>query len=209
MEKAFHISIGQPEKRTERQRGDDLKQRVDQHADHAQSGTAGEGLGHAKRNRKHDQADRIVQCDDGQQQIDHRALGLVLVDDHQRRGRRRCRRDRTKGDRNRNADLIRHDQMQDQQAHVDQHGRGKRLKNCDHGRLFADHTKLAQAEFIADGEGDKAQRDLAEGLEVLDLVQRAEAQPRSAEPAQHEGADQQSRDQITGHRRQFYKLHNS
>ena len=59
----------------------------------------------------------------------------------------------------------------------------------ENGFLF----ELAQAEFIADGKGDKAHRHIGDHAQRLDLVVACKAEARNAEPAQHERPDQNAR----------------
>ena len=120
MEEALNISIDRAEQGAERHRGNDLKQGVDQHAHDAQCRAACKGLCNAEGDGKDNQADGIVQRDDGQQQIDQRAFGLVLIDDHEGCGRCGGRGYRAQGDGRGNADLIRHEKMQAKQTQIDQ-----------------------------------------------------------------------------------------
>ena len=54
--------------------------------------------------------------------------------------------------------------MQAQKTQIHQHGGGNGLDNCNDRGLTADGPKLLETEFIADGEGNKAQRNIGNGL---------------------------------------------
>jgi len=92
VEQLFQLRQHPAAERAERQRADDLDERIDDNGDHVERAGI-ERLRNTERHREHHQTDRVVQRDDRQQQVDQRALGLILPDDHQRSGRGRRRTD--------------------------------------------------------------------------------------------------------------------
>ena len=126
VEQLFQLREHPAAKCAERQRAHDLDQRIDDDGDHIERAGV-ERLCDAERHRKHDQADRIVQRDDGQQQIDQRALCLVLPHDHERCGRGRCRGDGTERDGLRDGQPAVCKQCDHDQRDIDQERRGQRL----------------------------------------------------------------------------------
>ena len=164
-------------------------------------------LGHAEADREHDQTHRVIQRDDRQQQIGQFALRLVLADDHQRRRRSGRRRNRAQHNRVCQGHRIaEHEEMQPDEHQIDHQRRHQRLKNADHRRLLAGVAKLGQAELVADGKGDKAERHVVKQAQRFHVAVRREAQTLYAELAQAVRADQNTRNQVARHSRQLERL---
>ena len=177
-------------------------QRIDDDGDHVERAGI-ERLRNAERHREHHQTDRVVQRDDRQQQVDQRALGLILPDDHQRGGRGRRRTDGPEGDGLCDRELAVRNECNRNQSDIDQEGCGQRLQHADDERLLAGMLELRHAELAADGERDEAQRDLRDQRQAVHILLRREAEPLNAEKTQAVRADQHARDQIRRHRRQL------
>ena len=184
--------------RAEQQRADDLQQGVDEDRDHIDRPGA-QRLGDAEGHGEEDQADRVVQGDDRQQQAGQRALGLVLAHDHQRGGRGRGGGDRAEGDGRGDRQRVRGEQRVGNQHHVDQQRGRAGLQHADDRGLFACFFQIGQLEFAADGKGDEAQRDLGDQIERVDLVIAVKADIRDMQRAEQRGADHDAGDQIGRH----------
>ncbi len=89
--------------------------------------------------------------------------------------------------------------MQGHQGHVHQCGGKHRLGNADGDGLPAHVLELLQAELVADGEGDKAQRHLAEEIQRRHLLRGTEAHARQVQHTDTVGAQQQAGHQIRSH----------
>ena len=199
VEELFQLRQHPAAERAERERADDLDERVDDDGDHVERAGI-ERLRNAERHREHHQTDRVVQRDDRQQQVDQRALGLILPDDHQRGGRGRRRGDGAEGDGLRDGELAARRERDGDERDIDQEGGGQRLQNADDERLLAGMLELRHAELAADGERDEAQRDLRDQRQAVHILLRREAKPLDAEKTQAVRADEHARDQIRRHR---------
>ena len=96
--------------------------------------------------------------------------------------------------------------MQPDEHQIDHQRRHQRLKNADHRRLLAGVAKLGQAELVADGKGDKAERHVVKQAQRFHVAVRREAQALYAELAQAVRADQNTRNQVARHSRQLERL---
>ena len=67
-------------------------------------------------------------------------------------------------------------------------------------------AKLGQAELVADGKGDKAERHVVKQAQRFHVAVRREAQTLYAELAQAVRADQNTRNQVARHSRQLERL---
>ena len=92
--------------------------------------------------------------------------------------------------------------MQPQQRRIDDERRDEGLQDTDHQRLLTGLAQLGEAELIADGEGDEAQRHVGDRAERLELGKARKAQAGDVQRADHAGADQHARDEIGRHVRQ-------
>ena len=97
--------------------------------------------------------------------------------------------------------MLRPDEDQVHQQRGD-HG----LENADDDCGLAHGFELAQAELIADGEGDEAQGRLGQNAQGLHLRQGVEAQAGQTQGADAEGAKQQACHQIGGDSGQMHQL---
>ena len=208
VEELFQLCEHPAAERAERKRTDDLDQRVDDDGDHVERAGI-ECLCDAERDCEHDQTDRIIQRDDRQQQIDQRALGLILAHNHERRGGGRRGGDGAEGDGLRNRQLAVCQQRDGDEGDIDQERRGKRLQNADHERLFSGVLQLGYAELAADGERDKAQRDLGNERQAVHIRLGREAESFNSKQAQAVRPDQDACDQICRHGRQLQRLCNA
>ena len=75
------------------------------------------------------------------------------------------------------------------------------LEHGDDRRLLADLLQRIDAELVAHGKGDEAQRDLRDDLKFLDVFQRGEAEAVKTQTAEAKGADQDTADKVGGDRR--------
>ena len=94
--------------------------------------------------------------------------------------------------------------MQDDQGDVHEHRGDDRLQNADGDGFRTGGLQLAQAELVADGEGNEAQRGLGDDLQTLHLFGGVKA--GNPQRADEEGAQQQTRHQIGGDGRQLDQL---
>ena len=186
--------------RTQTQREDDLHQRLHDDAERVDAALF-QRVRHAERGREEDEADGVVDGDDHQQQVGQRAVGLVLLDDHQGRGRGRGRCDRTQRDGRGHGDDIRAEQVQDDQCEIHQCGGDDGLQDADRDGLPAHAFQRGQTKFVADDEGNEAQRHLGDEAVALHLGQapEADAPAAQAETPQKEGPQQQACHQIRRH----------
>ena len=186
--------------RAQTQREDDLHQRLHDDAEGVDAALL-QRVRHAEGGREEDEADGVVDGDDHQQQVGQRAVGLVLLDDHQGRGRGRGRCDRTQRDGRGHGDDIRAEQVQDDQREIHQCGGDDGLQDADRDGLPAHAFQCAQPKFVADDEGNKAQRHLGDEAVALHLSQapEADAPAAQAETPQKEGPQQQACRQIRRH----------
>ena len=182
----------------------DLEQRIDQDRHQVERADV-HRLRDAEGDGEHDEADRVVQRDDRQQDVDQRALRLILPDDHQRGGRGRRRSDGAKGDGLRNGERVR-ERGDGDERDVDEQRRGQRLQHTDDSGLFAGMLQRGHTELVADGERDEAQRDLRYERQMLDIFIACEAQPVEAKTAEAVRPDQHAGDQIGRHRGQLERL---
>ena len=191
----------QPRQRAEDQRAEDLQQRVDQHGVDIHD-SAAQRPRDAEGDGEHDQAHRVVERDDRQQQIGQLALGLVLAHDHQCGGRRGRRGDGAqrdgRGDRERRGEQ----EVHAQQCQIDQQRRHHGLQHADDQCLPPRLAQLRETELVADGKGDKAQRDIRDGAERPQLLKAVEAQTRDPQRAEKARPDQHPGHQIGRHVRQ-------
>lgn len=97
----------QPQQRAEYERENDLDDGVDDDRNDVH-GAVFDRAGDSERHGEEYQANRVVQSDDRQKQIDQRAFRLVLTDDHQRCGGRRCGCDRSERDRGGEGKFVGH-----------------------------------------------------------------------------------------------------
>lgn len=135
----------------------------------------GNGEGH--------KADRIVQRDNGQQQIRQRAAGLILTHDHQCGGRRGCGGNGAKRDGLRHGKFVRDENVQKKQRRIDaQHG-GKSLKDSDNDRLTPDVRDIFQPKLITDRKRDKAKSNLGNQGHEIDCFHADEAKPGDSQGA--------------------------
>ena len=67
----------------------------------------------------------------------------------------------------------------------------------------AHRAQLGQPELIADGNRNETQSGFGHNAHSFHLLQRLEAKAGNTQPSQREGAQQKSRDQIRGDRRQI------
>ena len=184
----------------------DFQQRLNEDARHVVMAVV-DRLGHAEADREHDQTHRVIQRDNRQQQVGQFALRLVLTNDHQRRRRGGRRRNRAQHNRVRQGHRIaEHEDMQPDEHQIDHQRRRQRLKNADHRRLLAGVAKLGQAELVADGKGDEAERHVVKQAQRFHVAVRREAQTLYAELAQAVRADQNTRNQVARHSRQLERL---
>ena len=202
MEEGLDLRQAQARQRAEEQRAEDLEDRVDDdgvdvHDPARESARDAEGHG------EDDQTHRVVERDDRQQQVGELSLGLVLAHDHQRGGGRGGGRDRAERDGGRDGEGLREQEVQPQQRRVHDERRDESLQDADHQRLSAGLAQLGEAELVADGEGDEAQRHVRDRAERLELVKAGKAQARDVQRAEHAGADQHARDKVGRHVRQF------
>ena len=137
--------------RTQTQREDDLHQRLHDDAERVDAALL-QRVRHAERGREEDEADGVVDGDHHQQQMGQRAVGLVLLDDHQGRGRGRGRCDRTQRDGRGHGDDIRAEQVQDDQCEIHQRGGDDGLQDADRDGLPAHVFQRGQTKFVADDE---------------------------------------------------------
>ena len=99
--------------------------------------------------------------------------------------------------------------MQSVERHIHEEGGNQRLEHGDDHRLAAHLLQGRQAELIAHGEGDEAQRHVADDIHLLDLAEGGEAQAINAQAAQAERADQDTGHQVGGDGRQIQLLGNT
>ena len=96
--------------------------------------------------------------------------------------------------------------MQHNQRNIHGQRRHQSLHDAhDHG-LTARLLQRREAELIADGEGDEAQRHIGQQAQLLHLLHGCKAQKAHAQPAEAVGPDQHARDQIGRDRRQAEAL---
>ena len=93
--------------------------------------------------------------------------------------------------------------MQTQQHHIYQQAGGQSLENGNDTGLASDLLQRGQAELIADGEGNKAQRHIRDQTHFFHKFKGVEAQSGDAHTAQQQGTYQHTCDQITGNVRQI------
>ena len=197
MEELLAPVEGQAQRSAQTQGGNHLHNGVHQHADHIHAALL-QGAGDAEGNSEDHQAHHVVQGDDGQQRAGQGAVRLVLLDDHQRGGRGSGGGDGAQGQHGGEGQLIGHEQMQAVEGHIHEEGGDQRLEHGDDHRLAAHLLQGGEAELIAHGEGDEAQRHVADDVHLLDLAEGGEAQALNAQTAQAEGADQDAGHQIGG-----------
>ena len=86
--------------------------------------------------------------------------------------------------------------MQRHQGNVHQHGGRHRLEDTHDDGLFAHALELLQAELIADGEGDEAQRHLRNNIQTGHHLWGVEANPSDIQRPQQVWSKQQARHQV-------------
>ena len=96
--------------------------------------------------------------------------------------------------------------MQDNEGDIDHNSRDDRLQNADGDGLLTHRFELRDAELVADGERDEAERRLRDDAEALHLLQRIEADVRNVQRAETERTDEQTADEVRRDRRQMYEL---
>ena len=159
VEQRFELCEHPAADRAQSQRADDLQKRVD-HDRNEVKRVRVERLCNAEGDGEHDQAHRVVQCDDRQQQVHQRALGLVLPDDHQGSCRSRRCGNCAEGDGLGNGQLAVCKENDRDQRDIHKERRGQRLQNADDKRLLAGFFEVGKTELAADRKRDKAERDV-------------------------------------------------
>ena len=183
--------------RAQSQRQNDLHDGLQHHGDHVDV-TGGQGGGNAEGDAEQHQTHGVVNGDHQHQQAGQGAVGLVLPNDHQGGGGGRCGGDGTQRDGAGNGDQAGEQQVQRDQGNVHEHCGNDGLQNTDGDGFCAGGLQLAQAELIAHGEGDKAQRGLGNDLHAVHLFGGIEAQTGYLQRADAEGAEKQAGNQISG-----------
>ena len=202
MEEALKPGEDQPDHAAEDQRKNDFRQGLqDQCGD--VGGTVLHGLGNTEGNRKDHQTDGVVQGDDRQQHIRHRALGLVLTDDHQCGGGSGGSSDGAQGDRHRQGQQVRHNEVQGDQGDIHKDCGGYSLQDTDDDRLPSGLFQCGKAELMSDGESDEAQGDVGDHGQGIHLICRIESDSGQAQAAQHAGPDEDAGDQVGSYVRQM------
>ena len=138
MEEAHAQAQHKADDRADDQRAHDLAQRDECHVDYGHGRAADHGLRHADGDGIGHQAQRIVHGHHGQQHFAHRALGLVLTDDHQCRGGGRGGGDRAQRDAHGQVKAGYAAQGQDDQHDVHDQHRAQPLADGDDHGLCAD-----------------------------------------------------------------------
>ena len=205
VEEFFKLCQHPSHQRAEEKRAKDLEQRVDEngydvHRAHDQR--FGDSEGHGKDHK----TDRIVQRDDGEKELCQGSLGLELTHDHQGGGGGGRGGDRAEGQHLRERDHAGEDKIDGKEGKIHAHGGGQSLKNADHKGLLADLAQILQAELTADGKGDKAERQLGDHAETLDLSHGGKAEAGNAERTEAKGSDQNAGDEVGGHGGQLDRL---
>ena len=208
MEELFQLRQAPAGDGAQDQRGQDLQDGIDHNGIDVHD-PAAQRLGNTEGNGEKHQAHRVVQSDDGQQQIGQGALGLVLAHDHQRGGRRGGGGDGAEGDGRGQGQHIRPQEMEDHQGDVHAAGGDHGLENADHQGLLAGLPQLGEAEFVADGEGDEAQGHIGDQAQAVQLLIAGKAEAGHAQRAHKTGADQKTGDQIRRHIRQMPAVHHA
>ena len=207
IEQFFHLREDFAHHRAQHQRKRDFQRGIDQHGDEINRAAA-QRARHAEGHREHHQTHRVVQRDDGQQDVGQLALRLILAHDHQRRGRRRGGGNRAQRDGGGNGQLVAQNEVQPDQRRVHKQRGHQTLHDTNDRSLLSRLLQRGKAELVSDGEGDEAQRHVGHQIQSLDGLQRVEAH-RQVQPAEGVGADQHARDQIGGHVRQTQLLHDA
>ena len=192
----------QAQHRAQSDRGQDLDQGIQGDRVDAQS-PALQSQGDSHGDRENNQADRVIQGHDRQQQVGDRAVGLVLTDDHQG-GCRRCGRgDGSQSDADGDAEAGISDKSPEQEKRrIDDGRRRQGLEDPDHKRGFSDVPHGGHAELASYGKSDKAQGGRVDDTERLDILIGGKADPAYPQPPDPVGTDQHSREQKCRHIRE-------
>ena len=126
-------------------------------------------------------------------------MGLILTDDHQSGCRRGCGGNGAKGqDDGHGKDLFAHNKVEDHQGAVHQKCGSQGLEDTDHHGGPAGMLQAGEAEFAADGEGDKAQGGGVDHGDCLHALGGDKSQSLNTQSSQTIGADDQASDQVGG-----------
>ena len=96
--------------------------------------------------------------------------------------------------------------MQGDQSDIHQQCGENSLKNTDGDGLCTGGLQLAQAEFIADGKGDKTQSGLGDDFHGSNLGKGLISQPGDVDATQTEWSQQKACYQIGGNSRKMHPL---
>ena len=195
MEETFQPGEHQTDDATEGQGKKDLHQRL-----HNEGGDMGgavlQGLGDAEGDGEDDQAHRVIQGNDRQQDIRDRAFGLVLTDDHQGGGRRGGGGNGAQGDGHGHGQQVRHEIVQGNQRDIHEQGGHTCLDDADDGGLLSGLPESGKPELMADGEGDEAQGHIGDHGQGIHLFKGVETETGDPQSAQNAGTDQHAGHQV-------------
>lgn len=201
MEQADELGEHEAQHQAQQQRAEDFQNGIEEDAHHTER-PADHGLRRAEGNRKHNQTHGVIQRNHWQQHIGHRAFGLILIDDHHGGGGSGSCGHSAQHQAGGYRQPVAQDKMQRQQRQIDAQAGGQRLQNGHHGGLLSGLPQRGQAELVANGEGDEAQRHVADQAQAGHLLKGGEADPGNMEQAQTVRPDQNTGHQVRSHRRQ-------
>ena len=139
-------------------------------------------LCYTKGNRKNYESYRIVKSYDGKKDISKLTLCLILANDHESCRRSGCRSYCSERDSHADGKLIlTKNKAKHDKRNINQNRSGYSLKNSDYGCLFTNLFELRKSELISDRESDKAESNIGNNTEVLNVFKRAESKSRNAQ----------------------------
>lgn len=215
VEELLKLGKNKSEQCADDERREDLNERLNYDRNNA-GVAAADGLSHTEHYCENYQTYCVVQSNDGKKEVGEWTLCLVLTNYHQGRRGSGCgcdsRKDQHCGE---GKDILARGfnkyVVQSEKHAATNDGGDYRLQNTDDGCLLTGLLKLGKLEFASDRKGYKAERDVAddsEGVNVL-KVWVSEAEVKSAgksDSAKAEATDENTCDEIAGDCRELQKL---
>ena len=185
----------------------DLQQRLQNDADRVDAALL-QCICHAVGSGEQHQTHGVIDGDHHQQQLCQRTGSLVLLDHHQGGGGSCGRCNGAQRDGRGQRDDVRADEMQHDEGNIHQRRCDDGLRDAHGEGLTAHPLQGAEPEFVADDEGDEAQRHLRDDAVAFHLCQRPEAEAETAQPqpSQKERSQQKPGDEIGRDGRQVDRL---
>ena len=208
VEELFGKVEQQTDQRTEDKGCNDFHQRIYNNGDDIKRAVF-QSLGNPEGDRKHNQTDHVVECNNGKEHLGQRTVRLVLLDDHERCGGSRSRSDRTERNGAGQRELFGHDEVKRDQRDVHKDRRNDRLEDRNHNRLAADVLEFGQTELVPHRHCDKAESRFGNDRVGRNVLMRDKTKSGNTELSETVRPDENPGNQIRGNGGQVPDLRKS